>query len=95
MPTSTTPEAAGKGFVFVEDGQDGIKVRFFFSRTGAEAALTEAGLEYQTGGQPLFTQEQMVEHIRLMREAEERQEHYVVECLSIGSLWIDVVDLEA
>ena len=95
MSSISNTEPKPQGFILVEDGQDGIQTSFYLSRSGAETALIEMGLGYTAGGEAFFTKEQLEEHVRLMREAEERQEWYVIEAMSMTSFWINVVDINA
>lgn len=92
MSTETNQQEV-KVYILVEDGENGIRTRPFKSLEGAEAALIEAGLAYESSGNRLFTREYLEEQVLLMRIAAESNEHYGIYEHSI-SLWIDVCVLE-
>ena len=75
-------------YVAMEQNDDGIGGKVFASRAGAEQHLREVLAEYESGGDPVFTDEEIEVEIARIRENPDQADTIVAS--DLGTLWIDV-----
>jgi hypothetical protein len=75
-------------YVAMEQNDDGIGGKVFASRAGAEQHLREILAEYESGGDPVFTEDEIEAELARIRENPEQAD--TIDASDLGTLWIDV-----
>src|SRR5438046_1081951 len=85
------PVASAKVYVVMEQNDDGVGGKVFGSRVGAEQHLREVLAEYESAGDPLFTEDEIEQEIARISVNPEQAEP--IEAADLGTLWIDECDV--
>lgn len=76
-------------FVTVENGEVGICTSVHLTREGAEQCLLELTQEYSVNGAPPLDVPEVRRQLAQMREDEKNNIDSVIQCASLGTLWIN------